>query len=254
MADSQQLWEALSKALDTLETEYGSQIIGEVRPVVRTSHQKRRVHKVLERNPDWTALTYARHVTVTYLENRERLYRLRVLHDEATWQPLLIMLRTTAVRELIKHRSQPARIDELADGSLHDAYIRIVHIHYPYDTPFEGWAVVVLRNIIRKNRQRYLAANGHTRNALYLEDLDIEQIAFDNGSAEEQALLRQILEQALSQLNERQAAVIRYHYLESRPLDEVATLLDTTIQSVYALNKRAKNKLRLILRGFGNNK
>jgi RNA polymerase sigma-70 factor, ECF subfamily len=145
----------------------------------------------------------------------------------------------------ILHRvSDPA----VAEDLLQDVFVRMLVGLPPYEErgyPISGWLyrIAACRVIdwLRLNRRRHTTALDRA--------LELAGDGWPDGAdtAADREAAPRALAAALTQLTERQAAVLRLRFFAELPIAEVAVRLGLTPQAVKALQHRGVAQLRLIL-------
>lgn len=135
----------------------------------------------------------------------------------------------------------------------------IINTIFPYDVPFDAWALVILTNHIR---QRYLRSRDLIDRNRTVESLDrsdgedpnpmtsLHELLQDPAADDhfERADLQQQIVNAIARLpSQAQQDVVIYSYLYGWSDEQIAEHMHKTKQAVYNLRHRALPRLRKIL-------
>ena len=117
------------------------------------------------------------------------------------------------------------------------------------DKKFSSWIYRIAHN----ETMNYLTRNQH-RKCMSIDDENAKKDCIDIAGAENTALgdwfqieLRDELHDAVGQLPEQYAQVIRLHYFEDKSYKEISEIINKPTSSVGTLLRRAKKRLLLIV-------
>lgn len=105
---------------------------------------------------------------------------------------------------------------------------------------FKAW----LMRITHNEAMDWHRSNWRVRDLEELDDTNMPQLAADGDKALEQRQFKQLLEQLLPKLNERQRVAISLRFFEEMPLREIARVLGCSEGNVKNLLFRSMEKLR----------
>jgi RNA polymerase sigma factor (sigma-70 family) len=133
-----------------------------------------------------------------------------------------------------------------------DAAVQVSRAHFPYDTEFEPWVHVLLRNVCFGYLRGLKKERALNDNLVDLNEL-LEIIPAESGTQwlAEAQITRQELEEAINRLQEVRQIVIREHHFKGRSLAEIAADIDKSPNNVYQIHYRALDDLRKILEQKG---
>ncbi len=202
-----------------------------------------------------TLLAYAEQVLGGMLAEWDRV---ELIHqgDAGTWNAIRQRMERMAYRWLGPHGRQEwaaweAR--EVASKTCSDLWLWLQSHVFPFDVPFDRWATRALVNRLHEAARKLKIRSQHEVESLdrHIFEHDVTvgetlvQYSLDAWLAE--AANREVLLQALGQLDERTSAVLRLWYLEGWGGDEIAATLRITLNNVYIIRFRGLEKLRKFL-------
>lgn len=201
-------------------------------------------------------VAYARQVLNGMLAEWERVESLRA-GEHAAWTAV-----HSRLERLAYHWLGPAGREawaawearEVASKTCADVWQWLQTHTFPFDVPFDRWVTRALTNRLQEAARRRNARARYEVDSLDrpLLDRDMtfgEEIAAN--SLEEWLAVsanREMLLQALAQIEQKPAAVVRLWYLEGWPAGEIAAALGMTVNNVYVMRFRAVERLRKLLR------
>ncbi len=210
-------------------------------------------------SPDlFTPDIYIDLILTTFVRESPRIAAL-VRGDRAEWHQLYNMLDMRA-KSILKIMSGLGDFDVGAFDFASETCKTIFEIPYPYDVPFEAWAVTILKRTIFARCKRSVDAMIRGRPESIDEErlgeegtaIPLAEIIADPGSESPFALVedQMVLDNAIAQLGSRdQREVIWASYREGLSDDEIAERLGKSKQAVYNLRNRAIARLRFIMDG-----
>ena len=157
----------------------------------------------------------------------------------------------------IYHRYQPAvrtyifyrtRDDMLADDLTAEVFVRLVDKIDTFvyqERPFLAWLYTIAGNLVKDHYKR----NNHITKSPLLEDEMTDSPGPDQLT--DLFLAKDMLLEAMSELNETQYQVIIYKFVENRTNPEVAQLLGKTEGAVKSIQHRALDTMRRYLERKG---
>lgn len=236
----------IEKCMEQLSKSKGMDFCQQVRAIVEVNLKNSRVDPTAE-NYQVLVCEYVDRVAQYYEQYRAYMVRLQEEQNDDLWDGLGRQLEQKA-RSYIQKKwpVTPYQIVlELAEMVRQEAAERICKAWFPYDTPFEAWAYVVMQNVTREIMRRRL------RDATRTDQIDDEEKAdfldidqtdiLDNLLTEDDnALVRK----AIASLTAGQREVIELHYFARLSLAEIATRLRITENSVYQRHHQALKNLR----------
>ncbi len=201
-------------------------------------------------------LGYAGQVLEELLAESDRLAWLKA-GDTAAWSSVLDRLEKLAFYWLGPAGRADWAAWEAREAAAHtcaDLWLWLQKNPYPFDVPFDRWSARALTNRLlearrkREARERWMGQSvDHASFGGLATDTAGDSLAdwtFDAWL--EQAANREALLQALGQLDERVALVLRLWYLEQWPADEIAAQIGTRVDNVYVLRFRGLERLRKV--------
>ena len=202
-----------------------------------------------------TLLAYARQVLAGLLAEWELIERLRA-GDSAAWAAARDRLERLAYHWLGPGGRQEwaaweAR--EVAAKTSADLWLWLQTHTFPFDVPFDRWAARALTYRLHEATRRRNARSQYESDSLdrpvFDRDVTLGETLAEHSIERwfEAAGNREILLQAIGQLEERSATVLRLWYLEGWAADEIAAALGLTLNNVYVNRFRAIEKLRKLL-------
>ena len=234
--------------------------IGEIRAIIQRNVASGRFQHVKNyRGGHLTVGEYARQVISNYLESYPLVSGL-IAEEGRAWQSLWEMLFVAAYHKLCSYGWDREQAWGRAQEVTQEACIQIHGSSYPWDCPFDAWALTILIHIIKRQYKRTtspLDVPGMTQTpqALRQESLEGEEYG-DRGVAKasiEQNGFRavedhEMLTVAIRQLpSAAQREVIIALFFEGLSVNEIAVRLGKTPQAIYNLKHRALAKLKALL-------
>lgn len=193
---------------------------------------------------------YVDQVILCWVKERGRVHSL-VADDNAEWKRLYEFLARSARRVSGFASSLMLEADDIAQ----QAYLRIRSSRYPFDIPFDWWAIKILTNLTLKEFERLerRGAPPLSLNQPVDKDPNAPPLGDLIGDEEWEQILKQIedldvLLPALKQLLPQRQEVIVMTYWERSKDEEIAEQLGIKPSYVRLVRHRALNDLRRILR------
>lgn len=246
--DLQSLQEELDRALARLATRAGKPLADAIRPVLQENLKRGRIQYHLSHTAGSTVSNYVEQVATNYKRCHAHLHQLQVEKSSEVWVPLLKKMECWAYSFLIKNNFvHSEETHQLAQDYSTDAAAVLVRAHFPYDTEFESWAVVLLQHTCRKQ----------LRTAFRHREVPTVELPDDDDCADEwlsrlanspDPVLKkdqyQDLEKAILDLIPEEQEVIELYYFEGLGPADIAVRLKKSLSQIYGLKCKALKKLR----------
>ena len=239
--------EILQEGIEAVRQAHGSVLSGKIKPIIYLNYEQGRVESFLDNGDVRDCVTYVWRVRDYYTDWQPYLYRLQREHCPETWSQLLDKLQRWAYSLLWHYAFAPRRAQHSSDCAV-DAASVLLKQRFPYDTHFEKWAYVILRNVTLK----YVRETLHSKSVPAHEEIELEAKEGwvlnlrDTRSAQqrEQTELREKIVQVMCHLSQAQQQFIYLHYFEERAYDEIARIMERSKNALYKLNYDAIRNLR----------
>ncbi len=203
-----------------------------------------------------TLLAYAQQMLTGLLAEWDLIERLRA-GDVAAWEAARYRLERLAYNWLGPYGREDwaaweAR--ESAAKTCSDLWWWLDRHTFPFDVSFECWSAKACINRLQEATRKRKTRGQYEVDSLDRPVFDRDETLgetipeYDFDEWLEAAGNREVLLQALAQLDEHASAVIRKWYLEGWSGDEIATALGLTLNNVYVHRFRAIEKLRKLLK------
>lgn len=253
MNRNRELPQELESALEELARRRNEQYAFYIRRIVLTNWANGRVQSFLDSETVSGFDAYVEHVAEGYDEWHEYVYRMQVVRDHELWQALYNQLKRWAYGLARSSLTIAPRAEQRlhAGNCASDAGLELVNSHFPYDTAFEPWAYVVLRNVCRGHLNRLFNPKSIPDHEVinlqkwegWLQNLSdpASQTPF------EQFELGQLLAQAIDQLPPGQQEFVLLYYSEQRNYEEISELTGRSLAALYKARFDALKNLRKIL-------
>lgn len=242
------------KALEVLADQEGSDLVMKVKSILLINLDRGRVQKVIEENIS-DVQDYVWRVANGYKNFHHLVNRLQNDKAHGEWKELLEKMQLWAFNYLVRkgYSAEPSTQD-IAKECANEAAIQVINAYFPFDTNFYAWVHVIVNNSCRKyfrNRAKKTVVKDSQ-----LVDLDaINHLLKDPKylEKEHQEYLRDILNEAISQLSDSRKQVIELTYFGGLSPKDVAEKLGKSIGAIYNLRFYALEDLRKILGSNRNN-
>jgi RNA polymerase sigma-70 factor, ECF subfamily len=168
--------------------------------------------------------------------------------DLSAFDELVIRHQGMISRCLFRFCPHQSDLEDLVQDSFIKAY-RKLHLWKP-TAPFENWLRRIAYNTghdyFRRSKRTptSLSALGEESNELLLGRIE------DRSNIQEDYQITEQVQQLLSELPADDRLLLTMHYLEERPLAEVAEVTGWTLSKTKVKSFRAKNKLRKLLNRY----
>lgn len=253
MPRNEKVPQELERALEELTEHRDEQYSFTIRRIVLTNWANGRVQSFLDNETVSSFDAYVAQVANCYDECHEYVYEIQVAHDHDLWRALYGQLSAWAYG-LVRARMTTAPPSELwlhAKNCASDAGAELVNSHFPYDTDFNPWAYVVLRNIAHRYLNRLLKPRSipeHEVINLQRWEGWLQNLSDPSSEAPfEQFELAQLLTQAIDKLPAGQKEFVHFYYREHRDYEEIAALTGRSMQALYKARFDSLKNLRKIL-------
>ena len=237
----------LRLAIETVKEESGKELARTVGSIVWINHAQGRVDAFLDNGSAANGTAYVQQVVTCYESWHPYLRQLQQGRAPQVWLALLEKLQTWAYNLLWHYAFAPRRMEHSHDCAT-DAAAVLLKQRFPYDTDFDAWAHVILRNVTLK----YVRQTVNPKSVPAHEEIELEakegwlQNLRDTRPArqQQQRELREEIVQAMQELSEAQQQFILLYYFEERGYDEIARIMDRSKNALYKLNYDAIKNLR----------
>lgn len=243
----------LERALKDLARRRDEQYAFTIRRIVLTNWANGRVQSFLDSETVSGFDAYVEHVAKGYDEWHEYVYKIQTVRDHDLWQVLYDQLRAWAYGLARGTLAAVSRSEQRlhAENCASDAGVELVNSHFPYDTAFNPWAYVVLRNVCRG----YLNRLFNPRSIPDHEVINLQQWEgwlqnlSDPSSQDpfEQFELGQLLAQAIEQLPPGQQEFVLLYYSDQKDYEEISQLTGRSLDALYKARFDSLRSLRKIL-------
>lgn len=231
--------------------------VREVAEIVRKNTTSRRYARFKKNDKSRGRITptsYIDRVIQTWVEEAPR-WNLLVEHDNAAWNQLCE--RFTRAGEKWVRRGRSLR-GFTAEDFAQQAMELMLKAEYPFDVPFEPWALTILHRVIYGRARANKDVMDHQAESfeelLKLADLEAKGIEkqFADPLAHKFAQLaqdRELLWRAIEQLQPALRIVIELFFFNQLTDEEIARRLNTTTANIQTRRHRGLKRLQSILMG-----
>jgi len=245
VSSSNQLEYELENCLKSVAEQRGEHFATRLRSILIANLGRGRIHYYLNSHAGGQLHEYVERVAKCYERLGPYIDKAQKTKEQDVWESLFETLLAWASRILRRAGAHPDDLDQLAREYATAAAGRILTAHFPYDTEFEPWAYVLVRNVCREYRRR------ENRN---LDSIDNEQIARLPDPAqtdrEQPHRLRLELLDAVQHLSsDARRHFIMLYYFQGYALSEIAQILNRSLSAIYKLHFDTLNELRKIWSG-----
>lgn len=235
----------LEQMLSAVAQQRGVPFATTLRAILLANLERGRIDFYLNGQPQAQLRDYVSRVAGYYDRLGLYLHSLQQAKDPDAWEPLTQTLRQWAYGILQQVPNLTTDLDQLAAEYANAAAEKILTAYFPYDTSFESWAFVLVRNVCRQLLRREHPS---------LEPLEDEQLAQlpDLAQADQTRRrdLRRDLLVAIEELSsDARRQMIVLHYFQGYTLPDIAVRLNKTMSAVYKLHFDALAELRKIWAG-----
>lgn len=245
--DQETIKHGLHQALNQLVVMRGENFATEVASIVWKNEESGRVEWYLKNNKNSQPGDYVQRVTHYYTELYSYVYSLQVVKEEIVWTILYPKLFGWAKSILSKYRQGYDNLYEITQDVTQKTFITIVEATFPYDTDFDPWAYLVVRNIALGHSHLGTSCKESAENSLEVIDFKLHQL----GSSVEEQIIKEneikALHEAIACLPYKQRQFIELFYLELRSYQEIAEITGSKSNTLYKLHFDALKTLGKIL-------
>jgi RNA polymerase sigma factor (sigma-70 family) len=241
----------LEDALKEREEE-NLQTVQRIRSLIHRGVEYGRTQKVLGNDPDKEACKeYVDDVFANYHLYHDLLVRLEQQEEEA-WLMLYNKMRDWANAIFMGYKIDgPLRIDCVED-CVPNAVMVYLGSTYHYDSDFEAWLFVLLRNVCRKHiRNQVKSTSIPDKETVSMDGVTYLFEKLSDGKEGEAGRIKELGEElfaAVEELSsEARQQLILLRYIDEYTFVEIAEILDRSMSATYKLHFDSLNELRKIL-------
>ena len=232
--------------LGILSEQRGDQIAARIRPILYTNLDRGRLHGFIEGEID-RVHDYVFRVADKYTSLSPYINKLQNEGAANAWEPLTKQLTRWAYN-FLRNDVVDTPPMENAQECANESAITILGAHFPYDTDFEPWACVIVKNVCLKFIHKATKKSTVPQRSLIHLDDAMDTIKDPQSEQQEQQIdLQDDLFEAIAQLSNGRRQVVLYKYFEEYSLDEIAQKMGKSIGAIYCLHFNALSDLRKIL-------
>ncbi|GAB4159029.1 MAG: hypothetical protein Fur0021_29470 [Candidatus Promineifilaceae bacterium] len=232
------------RALRRLSQQKGEHFAEQLTPILFTNLRHKRPQNYLKRHPDKAPDDYVTHVTALYEELSGYLYQLQQEKSDSVWLPLCQKLTLWAQYEL--SRIPNGYLLGQPEDMAQEAVSALMTARFPYDTPFDPWARVILRNTrvaVQKRSQSskisWISWEGHSETTAAAALVTVEDAVTTH----------QDLLQAIEMMtHEGRQRLILLRYFDGLSYAEMSQFMEKSASALYKLHCEAIEELKDILR------
>lgn len=238
-------WAApLKQALHQLARQKGEHLAGQIAPILFTNLRCKRPQNYLNRHPGSLLGDYVTHVATLYEELSGYLYQLQQEKSDIVWAPLCQKLVTWARGEL--NRTPNGGSLWQAEDIVQEAVTALMLARFPYDTPFDPWARVILRNTRiaaqKRGQQRKISLIS------WEEHIEASVATTTMVNVEEMVATQQDLLQGIEAMtHDGRQRLILLRYFECLSYVEISRIMEKSLSALYKLHFEAIEELQDIL-------
>jgi RNA polymerase sigma factor (sigma-70 family) len=249
ITQSDQIESNLEQILTTVAAQRGVSFAASLRPILLANLERGRIDFYLNDHAQAQLHEYVWRVADCYARLSPYLHTLQQTKSPEVWEPLLQTLRKWAGAILLHTPGLAGDLDQLSAEYASAAAEKILTAYFPYDTEFDPWAYVLVRNVCRQLLRR---------ERLPIEPIDDDQVAqlpdLRHADVERVRDLRRDLLAAIEQLSsDARRQLIVLHYFQGYSLPDIAARLGKTMPAIYKLHFDALAELRKIWAGKEHN-
>lgn len=243
--DNETVRDGLLQAIAQKADQFNPYQLEEIRHIVCHNFELGRVRRYFQINKNPSPQKYVERVCEYYLLHHPYVYALQVTQDGETWQNLRQKLWGWKKRLPFNHHTT---FDDIVQESCRN----INQANFPYDTDFDPWAYIILRNTTYgyydPEAMNLIGYEEEIEPLLYKADIYIKDLV---QSPEEVMLHSENLAevyQAINKLPEKQRLFMELHYIQEKSFANIAIILDVKQNALYKLHFDALANLRKILK------
>ena len=245
MPHSSPLEHELEDCLQSVAQQRGEGFAATLRPILITNLERGRIDHYLNGHVRAQLSEYVWRVAGYFELLGPYIDQVQKTKSQDVWEPLFRTLRTWAYRILNRTPASSRDLNQLSLEYAAAAAERILTAHFPYDTEFEPWAYVLLRNVCREHlrREKRIPVSISDESMSTLPDpthIDRERL---------RALRLELLDAVQLLSSDARRQFIMLYYFQGYSLSEVAHNLNRSMSAIYKLHFDALTELRKIWNG-----
>lgn len=235
-------WAAnFQRALRQLARQKGEQLAGQIAPILFTNLRFERPQRYARRHHDKPPDDYFNRVVALYEQWSGYLYQLQQEKSDGAWLPLYQKLTTWARYDLnrVPYGSWVGQAEDMAQ----EAVAVLMTARFPYDTDFDAWARVILRNTRAAAQKR---SQFHRISWTSWED-QAEAVTATGlmGKMEETITMHQDLLRAIETMgHDGRQRLILLRYFEGLSYAEMSQIMEKSLSALYKLHFEAIEELQ----------
>jgi RNA polymerase sigma factor (sigma-70 family) len=236
----------IERSLKVLSEQRGDEIPIRIRSILYTNLDRGRMQDFLEGEID-RVRDYVWRVADKYVSLSPYVNSLQNEGSTTAWEPLIIQLQKWAYHFLSNDIVDTPPMEN-AQECANESAATILGAYFPYDTDFEPWAHVVVKNVCSKFvRKAMKKSSVPQQSIIHIDDIldTLKDPQFEQ--QERQKDLQDRLFEAIAQLSDGRRQVIELKYLEEYSLEEISQKMGKSANAIYCLHFRALEDLRKIL-------
>jgi RNA polymerase sigma factor (sigma-70 family) len=248
--DGDLLEQAIQTALQNLAEDKGGELAKIIHRILSANMERGRLQVFLERNEDNAPGDYVRVISECYAKLNAYVHQVQVEKTEEVWNPLFRKMQHWAYSWWLKHNFPPGvETFLIAQDCAAEAAAALVNAHFPFDTDFEAWAVVLVQYIcLQKISQLNRLKSIPDYNLVELDEALTDKSGFADSNQENQDNIRdQLIEAIEHYINGLRKQVILMHYFDGLPFYEIAERLGRSRNAIYKAHFDALESLRKLL-------
>lgn len=242
--DSETIRDELLKAIAQMANQLNPNQLEEIRHIVCHNIELGRVRRYFQNHKAPSPQQYVERVRNYYLLYQPYLYALQVTQNLETWQALRQKLWSWKKR-------LPPNPHTTVEDIIQESCRNINQAIFPYDTDFDPWAYIILRNTAYgyydPDALNIIGYEEELEPLSYKPDAYIKNLV---QSPEEIMLQSENLAevyQALDKLPEKQRLFMELRYIQEKSFADIAVILEIKQNALYKLHFDALANLRKIL-------
>jgi RNA polymerase sigma factor (sigma-70 family) len=246
---SEQFIRIIETALQTLEDQYGQDLIQRIRPIVLSVQGTKRVNSFTRGDVNKIQI-HLHEIIQNYTLWYPHLYAVQVERNTEVWRNLYGNLIDASYRFFIfKHFAANEDTHLLAEECAGRCASAILIGHFPYDIEFEAWVHKIVQNQCYKYMREQLRKSEVPSNKQVPLEEELVTGREESGvhlELEKKELMNAIT-QAISQLSENKKEILKLRYYEELAPREIAQKTGKSLDAIYSLQFYAIQEIRKIL-------
>lgn len=238
----------IEKALEALAKQQGLPLAAKIRSVLYANLDRGRLQNFVEADIARVS-EYVARVVEKYRRLHGLLHQLQIEKVAEAWEPVLHQMEKWAYRFLVQSGyPEVATTWQNALDCASEAAGRLHGAYFPYDTEFDPWARVIVRNVCMKfigRAAKDVSVIEESYDSLENSLQNIAESTFSNSSDPND--LHSALLEAVDQLTPSRREVIVLKYYQDLSPAEIAEKLGKSVRAVHSLQFRALQDLRKFL-------